>query len=411
MRDFLEFFGFNDDPFKITPDASYFFFSKTHQEVLSSLKYLVESEEGFAVIVGEPGTGKTLTLRKFIDDLPDEVEFAYVLFPNLSPEDLFAVILEDFGIQSQGETKNKLFAKLRDFLIEKRQEGKKVLVIVDEAQNLPVETLEELRILSNLETEDMKLLQIILAGQPELEEKLTSPKLRQLRQRITVFVKLSNLSEEETKDYINFRISKAGGGNVRIHPKAYKLVYKYSNGIPRIINTIMERALMAAYVDASYEIKPEHIERAVESLGLASFSEGTSRIRAVFVGLAFLAFTSAVLWGAFKLLAKEDKTVDISPLTPIVEPKEEEKPKEPPAPRMVSQEKKEKEQKQIAFVNVPWLNMREKPSRVAPIIYVLQYGDALEILDQGPDTWIKVRYVKGDKVIEGWVNGKYVRRE
>ncbi len=385
MKDFLEFFGFRDNPFKITPDAHYFFLSESHQEALLSLKYLVDSEEGFAVIIGEPGTGKTLTVRKFIDDLPEDVEFAYILFPNLSPEELFEAILEDFGIKTEGETKNRIFTKLRDHLIEKRSKGKRVLIIIDEAQNLPVETLEELRILSNLETNDQKLIQIILIGQPELEEKLESNALRQLRQRITVITKLRNFTEKETRSYIDYRIAKAGTGNLRIHPKVYKLVYKYSLGIPRLINILMERSLMAAFVDGTHEIKPEHLERAAESVGIR-VSKDRGRSVLTYASLFAVLLVTGYLGYVFFISQPETKA-------PVYE-----------AP--VQATPQTTDQIRLVTVEVPLLNVRDRPSPDSKVVYVLREGDRLEVLQEGPDQWIKVRFP--EKGITGWVNGKYV---
>lgn len=383
MKDYIEFFGFKDNPFKITPDAHYFFLSESHQEALSSLKYLLESEEGFAVIVGEPGTGKTLTVRKFIDELPEDVEFAYILFPNLSPEELFEAILEDFGIKAEGETKNRLFSRLRDYLIEKRSKGRKVLIIIDEAQNLPVETLEELRILSNLETGDQKLLQIILLGQPELEEKLSSEKLRQLKQRITVFAKLRNFTEEETRAYIDYRIAKAGRGNLRIHPKVYKLVHRYSLGIPRLINILMERALMAAYIDGTHDIRKGHLERAAESVGIRVQSGNMPRL-AYLGAVAVASLIIAGAYGIYQIRLTPDKEVVITADTG--------------KPKIMK-----------VVVDVPMLNMREEPDVNSEVIYILKEGDKLEVIERGPEHWIKVRYL--EKNITGWVNGKYVRED
>lgn len=394
MKDYLEFFGFNDDPFKLTPDPRYFFLSESHQEALSSLKYLLESEEGFGVIVGEPGTGKTLTVRKFVEELPsEEVRFAYILFPNLSSEELFEAILEDFSIRSEGETKNRLFAKLRDFLISEREKGKKVFIIIDEAQNLPTKTLEELRILSNLETSDTKLLQIILIGQPELEDKLNSLELRQLRQRITVFVKLRSFTEEETKAYIDFRISKAGRGNLKIDTEVYKLVHKLSLGTPRLINMIMERSLMAAFVDSSHEIRPRHVEKAAESLGL-TLSRRSVPMVVLYAAVFLLLIASALFFGATTFL--KVKTVEKNEV-PVEEAKEEPSPEE------------EEEKERVVFVSVPMLHMREAPSKDAGIVYLLREGDRLKVLEEGPETWIRVLYSEGDVEVEGWVNGKYVR--
>ncbi len=397
MKDYLEFFGLRDDPFKITPDASYFFLSESHQEALSSLRYLLETEEGFAVIIGEPGTGKTLTIRKFIDELPEkEVKFAYVLFPNLSPEELFEAILEDFGIKSEGETKNRLFARLRDFLVGEREKGRKVLIIIDEAQNLPTETLEELRILSNLETSERKLLQIILLGQPELEEKLSSKELRQLKQRITVFVKLRNFTEEETKAYIDYRLVKAGRGNLRVNSRTYRLVYKYSLGIPRLINILMERALMAAFVDTSHEIKPEHVKRAGESIGIRVGGESARRTL-LYAGVGGLLIAGALLVGAGKLM-------DYLSL------KSAQSVAHVPAKMMGGQDTQRSiKAGERVVVNVPMLNMREAPDPNSSVVYVLREGDELKVLEEGPETWVKVLFSDGDVEVEGWVNGKYVR--
>ena len=369
MKSYIEFFGLRDDPFKITPDSYYFFLSEAHQEALSSLHYLVESEEGFAVIVGEPGTGKTLTVRKFVEELPKNVRYAYILFPNLSPQELFEAILEDFGIKSEGETKNRLFGKLRDYLIENRKKGNKVIIIIDEAQNLPVETLEELRILSNLETSDQKLLQIILLGQPELEDKLNSEELRQLKQRITVLCRLRNFTEKETKAYIDYRIAKAGFGNLKLSAGVYSLVYKHSLGIPRLINIIMERAMMAAYMDSSHEIKKEHVRRAIQSVGLR-MDEKEIHLKPVYI-LPFILFFIALSYLIYTLVPK----IDVK-----------------------------QHSGNTAVVNVHMLNIRKSPSHNAPIIYVLSRGAELEVLAEGPDGWLKVKHGN----ITGWIKGKYV---
>lgn len=394
MKDFLEFFGLNDDPFKMTLDAKYFFLSESHQEALMSLKYLLDSEEGFAVIVGEPGTGKTLTVRKFLDELEEDIRYAYILFPNLSPQELFEAILEDFGIKFVDGNKNKLFARLRDVLIESRREGKKVLIIVDEAQNLPLETLEELRILSNLETEDFKLLQIILLGQPELEDILDRKELRQLKQRITIFSKLRNLNSQEVEAYINFRISKAGGGNVKIPRKSYQIVYRASLGIPRLINVIMERALMAAFVDASHEIKPKHIKQATDSVGI-SFDRDVSSWKKLqkYVLIAVLALVLGLgAYGVSYFLAGNVGS-------------------------RISQASKgfskgtntwENKNFKTAVVSVPKLNMREKPDRTSPVVFLLKEGDVLQVSNKTRGLWVKVFYKKGEYSIEGWVNRKYI---
>ena len=386
MMDFLEFFNLKENPFKLTPDVDFFYMSSVHQEALALLEYLLNSEEGFAVIIGEPGTGKTITIRKFLSQIPDNVEYAYILFPNLSPEELFMAILEDFGIQlSDKVSKNKLFSTLRDFLIQKRKEGKKVLVIIDEAQNLPVETLEELRILSNLETDKEKLLQIILLGQPELEEKLNSTDLRQLRQRISILTHLSNLDYREMVDYINYRLSKAGNSTIRITEKAYKAIYKYTQGNLRLINLLMERALMSAFVENKHQIDKENIESAAESLALRK--ETGNKKYPVLIGifaLVFFIFAGGFAYfylnGEKEVSYKKENTEKIN------------------NPKTYTISKKNG----IVIANI--LNVRESPSINSKIINKLGKGDKIEIVEEAGD-WLKIQ--KG--ALQGWVKKEFVK--
>lgn len=267
MRTFTEFFGFYQDPFKRTPDVDFYYPTQMHVDALDTLQYLIHSNEPFAVLTGEPGTGKTITIKKFINELPANIVSAYILFPNLTPEELFMAILEDFNIHvDKSLTKNALFAKLRDFLIEIGSEGKKAVIIIDEAQNLPNETLEELRLLSNLETEKDKLLKIILAGQPELDEKLNEESLRQLKQRVTLYVKLDNIKQEDIKNYIYSHLEKAGKSYVKIHSGVVKRIAKITKGNPRLINTLMERTIIAAFLDNSHTITENHLISALSSV-------------------------------------------------------------------------------------------------------------------------------------------------
>ena len=264
--DFLNFFGLKEDPFKLTPDPAYYYPSASHNEGLLLMDYAIDQKEGFLLVIGDPGTGKTTLLKVFLEKWKDRAEIAIVLTPRLSPEEFLVSVAEDLHIGLENKNKNEIIRALRDFMTSKSAEGKRVIIIVDEAQNLPDETLEELRLLSNLETDKDKLLQIILLGQPELETKLTGDSLRQLNQRISTRVHLKHFSPDETLDYINYRVIKAGKKNLQIHKKVGRLAFKLSNGIPRLINMLISRALMAAFLEESNMIHPRHIQHAVSSL-------------------------------------------------------------------------------------------------------------------------------------------------
>ncbi len=264
--DFLDFFGLKEDPFKLTPDPAYFYPSSTHNEGLLLLDYSIEQKEGFTTIIGDPGSGKTTLLNVFLEKWKPKAEIAMILTPRLMPEEFLVSVLEDLNIQPAQKNKNEIIKAFRDFMIAKSSEDKRVIIIIDEAQNLPADTLEELRLLSNLETDKDKLLQIVLLGQPELESKLTASRLRQLNQRILTRIHLRPLSDEETSDYINHRLIKAGKRNLKINKKAGKLIPKYSKGIPRLINMLMSRTLMAAFLEESTILHPRHIRHAVKSL-------------------------------------------------------------------------------------------------------------------------------------------------
>ena len=264
--DFLNFFGLKEDPFKLTPDPAYYYPSASHNEGLLLMDYAIDQKEGFLLVIGDPGTGKTTMLKVFLEKWKDQAEIAIVLTPRLSPEEFLMSVAEDLHIGLENKNKNEIIRALRDFMTSKSVEGKRVIIIVDEAQNLPDETLEELRLLSNLETDKDKLLQIILLGQPELETKLIGDSLRQLNQRISTRVHLQHFSADETLDYINYRAIKAGKKNLQIHKKVSRLTFKATNGIPRLINMLISRALMAAFLEESNMIHPRHIHHAVSSL-------------------------------------------------------------------------------------------------------------------------------------------------
>ncbi len=242
------FFGFKERPFQLVPNPVYLFLSRSHEEALAHLKYAVSQGDGFVEITGEVGTGKTTLCRVFLENLNQETEVAYIFNPKLDAIQLLKGINDELGIDSKPNTVKALIDHLNFFLMEKKAEGRKVILLIDEAQNLNKEVLEQLRLLSNLETSTAKLLQIILVGQPELREMLDSHELRQLAQRITLSYHLTPLNFGETREYIEHRIRLASRKiGLRFNPSAIRSIHKYSGGIPRLINIACDRAILTAY--------------------------------------------------------------------------------------------------------------------------------------------------------------------
>jgi general secretion pathway protein A len=244
------FFGFKERPFQLVPNPAYLFLSRSHEEAIAHLNYALSHGDGFVELTGEVGTGKTTLCRAFLEDLDKDSEVAYIFNPQLNQLELLKTINDEFGISSEADNTKDLIDTLNVFLIEKKSQKKNAILLIDEAQNLNKEVLEQLRLLSNLETNTSKLLQIILVGQPELQTMLDAYELRQLRQRITLSWYLTPLSRKETKEYIRHRVNLASKKTEdKFTESAYNLIYKYSGGIPRLINIACDRALLTAFGD------------------------------------------------------------------------------------------------------------------------------------------------------------------
>ncbi len=242
------FFGFKEKPFKLVPNPAYLFLSKSHEEALAHLNYALTQGDGFVEITGEVGTGKTTLCRAFLENLDGNTTAAYIFNPRIGPKQLIKTINDELSIKYDVDNTKDLIDKLNAFLMREKAAGKKVIVVIDEAQNLSRNVLEQLRLLSNLETSKEKLLQIILVGQPELSDILDSHELRQLGQRITLRYHLSPLTYKETVEYIQYRISIAAQKTgIKFDRSAFRRIYKYSRGIPRVINIACDRSLLTAF--------------------------------------------------------------------------------------------------------------------------------------------------------------------
>ena len=241
-------FGFKEKPFKLVPNPEYLFLSRSHEEALGHLNYAISQGDGFVEITGEVGTGKTTLCRAFLESLDETTAAAYIFNPKLGPKQLLKTINDEFGIAYAADDTKDLIDQLNAFLMQKKREKKRAIVVIDEAQNLSRTVLEQLRLLSNLETNREKLLQIILVGQPELSEMLDSHELRQIGQRISLRYRITPLSFRDTQDYIQYRLNVASQKGARIFDKsACRHIYDYSRGIPRVINIACDRALLAAF--------------------------------------------------------------------------------------------------------------------------------------------------------------------
>lgn len=268
-RVYLNHYGLHEAPFSITPDPSFMFLSRTHQSAIEKLLYGVDNRMGFMLLTGEVGTGKTTVCRHLLDFFSQKAHTVYILNPTLSGKELLQSILDDLGLSySPRHTKKQLIDQLNAFLLAPERERPTVL-IVDDAQVTGDDTLEQLRLLSNLETDKFKLLQIILVGQPELEVRLNAHDMRQLRQRISIHCRLDFLNREEVGEYIARRLFCCGNkGNLRFSDKSIAVIHQQSSGIPRIINSICDYALVAGYVGNAFTITPSHIQSAIRETGL-----------------------------------------------------------------------------------------------------------------------------------------------
>jgi len=264
---YLEYYGLRQAPFDITPNPRFLFHSGKHREAFNHLLYGIRERKGFVQLTGEVGAGKTTLCRAMLEQLDARYSTALILNPVLSGDELMKAIATEFGLDVRGKDRLETLATINDFLLKQALAGKEAVLIIDEAQDLTDELLEQVRLISNLETDDRKLLQIVLMGQPELRDRLNSYHLRQLRQRITVRYHLSPLTRAEVAQYINHRLAMAGSNGLpTFTTPAIWRVYAYSKGVPRLVNALCDKALLAGFVENSERITFRMVGRAIRNL-------------------------------------------------------------------------------------------------------------------------------------------------
>ena len=333
------YFGLKEKPFSIAPDPRYMYLSESHEEALAHLLFGLQQGGGFVQLTGEVGTGKTTLIRALLEQMPESVDLALVFNPKLSPLEFVAAICDELQVPYEQETATlkTLTDALYDKLLENYNQGRRTVLIIDEAQALSVDVLEQVRLLTNLETTREKLLQIILIGQPELRSTLAREDMRQLAQRVTDVYHLESLNQLEVRNYLIHRLTIAGARKLLFKDSAVKAIYRYSGGIPRIINEIADKALLAAYAKERTEADKSMVDQAAEQVlssrqpqGKGGWLWGMAAAVVLLAGLAIALLLHPPLKSVFQSMIHDYPTEEVAVASAEKSPQE---PIEPVAPR------------------------------------------------------------------------------
>ena len=280
MANYFDHFGLTEPPFRLSPDPQFLYESKQHSRAKAYMESTIWLSDGFVVLTGEIGSGKTTIIESFLIELEDDVVLAQITQTQITPVEFLQTVLVEFGFRPFKKRKAELLNMLNTFLIEQFAAGRKVLLVIDEAQNLSKKVLEEIRLLSGIETHKEKVLRIILAGQPELNDKLDSPELEQLTQRVRLRFHLGSLSKRETQEYIEHRLKVAGAKQGLFGKETFREIYRYCGGIPRLVNILCDTSLLAAYAEENTTVTEGHVADAIEELNWSEYSQRSKSMRA-----------------------------------------------------------------------------------------------------------------------------------
>jgi putative secretion ATPase (PEP-CTERM system associated) len=266
------YYGLNSKPFQLTPDPEFFFASKLHKRAMSYLQYGLSQAEGFIVITGDIGTGKTTIANSLLNEIEEDIYAAQIVTPKLSPDELVKMVASKFNLPAEGRSKSDLLESIQNFLQQLNRNGKRALLLVDEAQNLPLETIEELRMLSNFQLNGKPLLQSFLLGQAELQPILRAPNMEQFRQRIVASCHLTPLNREEMEEYIKHRLQHAGCDNKELFSnESFDAIYQFTNGVPRKVNTLMDRILLYGFLEEIGTFEVDAVKQVIEEVKAEMF--------------------------------------------------------------------------------------------------------------------------------------------